>query len=85
MFYKERTSLKSYSKLFWKFDKNCLHNVILFNSPLKFILPRINPLTPRRTIWSPFTEIPFLFKEWIIKKKSYKHRAYESVDEKSLY
>ena len=36
-----------------------------------------NPLTPRRTQVSPFTEISILFYEGIIKKISY-----ESVDEK---
>ena len=43
-----------------------------------------NPLTPRRTLVSPFTEISILFQEGIIKKNSYERRAYESVDEKSL-
>ena len=37
----------------------------------------INPLTPRRTLVAPFTEISIPFKEGIIKKISY-----ESVDEK---
>ena len=46
--------------------------------------PLINPLTPRRTQVSPFTEISILFQEGIIKKISYERRAYESVDEKSL-
>ena len=44
-----------------------------------------NPLTPRRTLVAPFTEISILFWEGIIKKISYERRAYESVDEKSLY
>ena len=44
----------------------------------------INPLTPRRTQVSPFTEISILFSEGIIKKISYERRDYESVDEKSL-
>ena len=44
----------------------------------------INPLTPRRTQVSHFTEIWILFIEGIIKKISYERRAYESVDEKSL-
>ena len=44
----------------------------------------INPLTPRRTLVSPFTEMSILFKEGIIQKNSYERRAYESVDEKSL-
>ena len=43
-----------------------------------------NPLTPRRTLVSPFAEISILFYEGIIKKISYERRAYESVDEKSL-
>ena len=47
------------------------------------VLTSFNPLMPRRTIWSPFTEISNLFKEGII-KNSYERRAYESVDEKSL-
>ena len=48
------------------------------------IISLINPLTPRRTQVSPFTEISILFKEGIIKIISYERRAYESVDEKSL-
>ena len=44
----------------------------------------LNPITPRRTQVSPFTEISILFYEGIIKKISYERRAYESVDEKSL-
>ena len=44
----------------------------------------LNPLTPRRTLVSPFTEISILFYEGIIKKISYERSAYESVDEKSL-
>ena len=44
----------------------------------------VNPLTPRRTLVAPFTEISIPFKEGIIKKISYERRAYESVDEKSL-
>ena len=44
----------------------------------------VNPLTPRRTLVSPFTEISILFYEGIIKKISYERRGYESVDEKSL-
>ena len=58
----------------------------LFQSNFFSNLPTIgfNPLTPRRTQVSPFTEISILFKEGIIKKISYERRAYESVDEKSL-
>ena len=44
----------------------------------------INPLTPRRALVAPFTEILILIKEGIIKKIFYERRAYESVDEKSL-
>ena len=44
----------------------------------------IYPLTPRRTLVAPFTEISIPFKEGIIKKISYERRAYESVDERSL-
>ena len=33
---------------------------------------------------SSFIEISILFQEGIIQKISYEHRAYESVDEKSL-
>ena len=47
-------------------------------------LMSVNPLTPRRTLVSPFTEISILFQEGIIKKISYERRAYESADEKSL-
>ena len=43
-----------------------------------------NPLIPRRTRVSSFTEISILFYEGIIKKISYERRAYESVGEKSL-
>ena len=43
-----------------------------------------NPLKPRRSQVSSFTEISVLFKEGIIKIISYERRAYESVDEKSL-
>ena len=43
-----------------------------------------NPLTPTRTLVTPFTEISILFWEGIIKKISYERRAYESVNEKSL-
>ena len=45
---------------------------------------KVNPLMPRRTLVSPFTEISILFQEGIIKKNSYERCAYESVDEKSL-
>ena len=45
----------------------------------------INPLTPRRTLVSPFTEISqFYFKKGSSKKFPNERRAYESVDEKSL-
>ena len=44
----------------------------------------INPSTPRRKQVSLFTEISILFYEGITIKISYKHLAYESVDEKSL-
>ena len=45
---------------------------------------KFNPLTHKRTQVSPFKEISILFKEGIIKKKSYERRAYESVDEKNI-
>ena len=44
----------------------------------------INPLMPRRTQVSPFTEISILFKKGSSKIFPYERRAYESVDEKSL-
>ena len=43
-----------------------------------------NPLTPKRTQVSPFTEISILFQEVIIKKIFYERRAHESVDKNSL-
>ena len=43
-----------------------------------------NPLTPRRTQVSPFTEIKFHFKKGSSKRISNERRAYESVDEMSL-
>ena len=39
-----------------------------------------NPLMPRRTQVSPFTEISILFQEGTIKNISYERRAYESVE-----
>ena len=45
---------------------------------------QVNPLTSRRTLVVPFTEISIPSKEGIIKKISYERRAYESVDENSL-
>ena len=44
----------------------------------------VNPLTPRRTQVSPFTEISILFLRMDLQKVSYERRAYESVDEKTL-
>ena len=46
------------------------------------LIDAINPLTPRRTLVAPFTEISIPFKEGIIEKICYERRAYESVDEK---
>ena len=57
-----------------------IHIYILY---IVYIL-MISPLTPRKTLAAPFTEISIPFKEGIIKKISYERRAYESEDEKSL-
>ena len=52
--------------------------------PLAYLFLIFNPLTPRRTPVSPFTEISIIFYEGIIKKISYERHAYESADKKSL-
>ena len=63
-----------------EYNKGMFRILSLININIK----GVNPLTPRRTQVSPFTEISILFEEGIIKKISYERRAYESVDEKSL-
>ena len=44
----------------------------------------LNSFLPSVPIWYRIAKILILFQEEIINKISYEHRAYESVDEKSL-
>ena len=61
------------------------HGIIWINVHLKraFFL-FLNPFPPSVPIWHRLAKLSILILEGIIKKISYEHRDYESVDEKSL-
>ena len=60
-----------------------MSNVVKFISHFENVY--INPLLPNVPQREPLEKFLILILEGIIKKNSYERRAYESVDEKSLF